>query len=181
MEEFQAVATHHSWPPWQFPEIIHKQRTIQKIKMTEHNNLQPASGNHLTWGGMKTISLSQARVNLFCWGRKKGGNFAQRYFFLFAPNSAICFLPSVIKQHESCRLRIFWKRRDPVYLAPASRASLAVHYWDHWDSERSYLWLRLSALAYLRQEDPRPHTDWSGEGAQLLIGIFPSDHPTQLK
>lgn len=82
MEEFQPVATHHSWPPRQFPEIIHKQRTIQKIRVTERNNLQPASGNHLTWGRMTTISLSQARVNLFCWGEKKNrGKLRPEIFF----------------------------------------------------------------------------------------------------
>lgn len=82
MEEFQPVATHHSWPPLQFPEIIHKRRNhSENKKMTERNNLQRASGKHLTWGRMTTISLSQARVNLFCWGKKKKGKLCPEIFF----------------------------------------------------------------------------------------------------
>lgn len=40
-------------------------QTIQKIKMSERNNLEHGSGKHLTLGKMTTISLSKAVGNLF--------------------------------------------------------------------------------------------------------------------
>lgn len=108
-------------------------RTIQEIKMTERNNLEHGSGKHLTLGKMTTISLSVG--NLF-WGKRKP---LPRDIFFVCPNFSHLFFAICHERKWVMWLRIFWKLWDPVYLPPASRSSLTLHYWDHWDTECSYL------------------------------------------